>query len=81
MDNKVLTLQFKTDCSDKGYSKGDCIEMSVIEYKALSEHKHPKTGRPMDPRINHTRVVEGAEHLEEKQTVKKKTVKKTAKKK
>jgi hypothetical protein len=70
----TLTLKFIRHCPDIGKKKGDTIEMAPAEYKALSKVVHPKnknrdekkTPKPLDARINHTKIVDGEELLSDK---------------
>lgn len=69
----MLTLEFVRYCPGKG-DPGEEITMPVEEYIALSANTHPTNlflagpnkGKPkfLDPRLNHTVVVEGQDILD-----------------
>jgi hypothetical protein len=75
MTKNMLTLQFVRDCPTINGKKGQTFEMYVEEYKGLAKNTHPKNkykagpnkGKPVfiDPRLNHTVVIDGEWLLED----------------
>jgi hypothetical protein len=75
MSNETLTLQFVRDCPTINQKARDTITMSLQEYKGLAEKTHPKNkykagpnkGKRvfLDPRLNHTVVIDGEWLLED----------------